>query len=56
MECVGTAVGTDQVGNVSDTRNGDGEERIFAHLTNSQLVVDRAKLFAMKGDLGRSSA
>lgn len=36
MERVGTAVQTGQVGNVSDTRNGDGDESSVAHLTNAR--------------------
>lgn len=55
MEGVGTAEETDEVVNVSATGNGDGEDRRVARLTNAQVVLDREKWVAMKGDLGRAS-
>lgn len=46
------AVSTGKVGNVSDTSNGDNDERRVAHLTNAQVVFNRSKWVAMKGDIG----
>lgn len=40
----------------SNSRNGDGNDKRLVHLTNKQVVVDRATLVSMNGDLERESA
>lgn len=56
MARVVTAVGTGQVGNVTETRIDDGNDRRLAHLKSLQRVVERPKWVAVKGYLGLASA
>lgn len=53
IERIGAAVGAGNIVHVTETRNGVGGDMCVTHLTNGYVVVDRAKLVAMKGDIGR---